>query len=178
MTRYVMGEGGGGCFPAGVMVSTPKGEAPIESLKVGDEVLSFDYSGKIAVSKIQKVHKHPLEKVLRVEYWGGKLRITANHWVLNQYNTFAHVGMMKDDDALVDGAGHLRPILSMVEEGREAVYNLTVFPNHTFFADNIRVHNGGRGLTKPVVGAGGGGGKGGGGARGDAPGGSRAGEAG
>ena len=165
MTRYVMGEGGGGCFPAGVMISTPTGDRPIESLRVGDEVLSYDYDGKLCASRVTAVHHHPREQVLLVSYWGGASRITANHWVLNQYNTFAHVGMMKDDDALVDGVGHLRPILRTAIDGCEDVYNLTVFPNHTFIADNIRVHNGGRGLTKPVVGAGGGGGKGGGGAR-------------
>ena len=33
-----MGEGGG-CFPAGVMVSTPTGKRAIETLKVGDEVI-------------------------------------------------------------------------------------------------------------------------------------------
>ena len=157
MTRYVMGEGGG-CFPAGVMVSTPTGKRAIETLKVGDEVLSYGYSGEIAVSEVQKVHRHPDEQVLRIGYWGGSLRVTANHWVLNQYNTFAHAGLMQDDDALVDGVGHLRPVTGMSIDGREDVFNLTVFPNHTFIADNIRVHNGGRGLTEPVVGAGGGGG--------------------
>ncbi len=159
-----MGEGGG-CFPAGVMVSTPTGKRAIETLKVGDEVLSYGYSGEIAVSEVQKVHRHPDEQVLRIGYWGGSLRVTANHWVLNQYNTFAHAGLMQDDDALVDGVGHLRPVTGMSIDGREDVFNLTVFPNHTFIADNIRVHNGGRGLTEPVVGAGGGGGKGGGGSR-------------
>ena len=156
---------GGGCFPASTWVMTPTGEKRIDDLVVGDEVLSFDDKGVIAVSKVDVVHTHPADTILLVRYWGGTLRITANHWVLNQYNAFAMIGTMTEHDAIVDSVGHLRPVLSIEIEPEEPVFNLTVTPNHTFIADNIRVHNGGRGHTRPVIGSGGGSGKGGGGGR-------------
>ena len=77
--RYVAGSGGDGCFPAGSLVMTPDGVATIESLRVGDEVLSFDAKGKCAVSKVTVVHTHPADDILRVNYWDGSIRITANH---------------------------------------------------------------------------------------------------
>lgn len=162
--RRIIGSGGGGCFPAGVMVMTPAGETPIEQLRIGDEVLSFNDRGIVSVSIVEKVHTHPADDILRMEYWGGSLRTTANHWVLNQFNTFALAGTLTEHDAMVDSVGHLRPLLETHDDGNEPVFNLTVTPDHTFIADNIRVHNGGRGLRRPVVGSGGGdGGKGGGG---------------
>lgn len=150
--------GAGGCFPAGVIVLTPEGATPIESLKPGDEVLSFDATGRVSVSKVEKLHVHELDDIQLVEYWGGSIRITSNHWVLNQYNAFAEVGTLTEHDSLIDQLGHLRPVIRSTKVGQEPVYNLTVTPDHTFIADGIRVHNGGRGLTRPVVGSGGGGG--------------------
>ena len=58
--------------------------------------------------------------------------------------------------------GHLRPITSKEDLGMSTVYNLTVEQQHTFIANNIRVHN--AGIGQRIAGAGGGGGgKGGGG---------------
>lgn len=154
---------GGGCFPANTMVMTPSGETPIQLLKVGDEVLSFDAQGRVATSVVSVFHEHPSDAILKLAYWGGSLRVTENHWLLNQYNAFALAGTLTEHDAIVDSIGHLRPVISVSPDGNESVYNLTVTPNHTFIADNMRVHNGGRGMVRPVVGSGGGGGKGGGG---------------
>jgi uncharacterized membrane protein YgcG len=147
------------------MVMTPTGATSIETLQVGDEVLSFTDTGRVSVSKVEKLHTHPADDILLMKYWGGSLRITANHWVLNQYNTFAAAGTLSEHDAMVDCLGHLRPILGVCADGVEPVYNLTVLPFHTFIADGIRVHNGGRGHKRPVVGSGGGDSKGGGGSR-------------
>lgn len=157
--------GGGGCFPAGVKVYTPSGEVPIELIKVGDKVLSFNYEGIIEESVVEKVFKHPSLPSGHLKYWGGELPVTSNHWVLNQFNSFAEAGTLTELDAIVDQLGHLRPVIEFVEDELQTVYNLHVIPNHTFIADGIRVHNGGLGLKTPVVGSGGGGGDKGGGGR-------------
>lgn len=163
------GGGGGGCFRAGTLVMRVGGNTtPIESLFEGDEILAFDEHGVIHSAKITKVHRHDTkEPILRVKFWRGEIYITPNHWVLNQYNAFVEMGSLTTHDALVDGMGHLRPIISAELVGHEPVYNLTVEPHHTFIADDVRVHNGGHRARFPeIAGAGGGeggGGKGGGG---------------
>lgn len=164
--KNIVGAGGGGCFRKGSLVQLEGGKTkPIELINVGDEVLSFDESGAIHVSKVTHIHHHSQpEPLLAVSFWGGKIHITPNHWVLNQYNAFVEMGALTTHDALVDGMGHLRPITGATAIEPEPVYNLTVFPNHTFICDGIRVHNGGYRNRFPVAGKGGGGsGKGGGG---------------
>lgn len=160
--RAIAGAGGGGCFRKGTPVQLQHGKTiPIEQLKVGDEILSFDEKGAIHLAKVTKVHFHEdPQPLLRVKYWGGEVEVTPNHWVLNEYNAFSEVGRLTIHDCMVDGMGHLRPIIDAEFIGREPVYNLTVEPHHTFIAGGIRVHNGGhRDLYPTIAGAGGGGGK-------------------
>lgn len=158
---------GGGCFRSGTLIQQSNGNTTkIEELKVGDKVLSFDEFGILHESEVTEVHYHTNpEPLTRVKFWRGYVDITPNHWVLNQYEAFVEMGRLGEHDALVDGLGHLRPILSIESIDAEPVWNLTVYPNHTFIANGVRVHNGGYRERYPVAGSGGGGGKGGGGAR-------------
>lgn len=160
--RAIAGAGGGGCFRKGTPVQLQHGKTiPIEQLKVGDEILSFDEKGAIHLAKVTKTHYHAdPQPILRVKYWGGEVEVTPNHWVLNEYNAFSEVGRLSIHDCVVDGMNLLRPIIDAELIGHEPVYNLTVEPHHTFIAGGIRVHNGGhRDLYPTVAGAGGGGGK-------------------
>ena len=159
------GGGGGGCFPAGTLVSTPTGPVPIEKLQVGDKVISFDQAGVLCEDTVQNTHVHTNELVWTYVLWNLELRATPNHWVLNQYNAFVEIDTLTTEDCLVDFMGHMRPMLNRKDCIYEAVYNLTVKDNHTFIANGIRVHNGGKGIQEPIIGSGGGGGggKGGGG---------------
>jgi predicted phage tail protein len=153
---------GGGCFTGGTLVRIPDGYRRIDSLSVGDTVISFDDSGDFHEAKIIAVHVHENEAVYQYSLWGaGAVEATPNHWVLNQFNAFVAIGSLGSDDCIVDINGHLRPIISSEFIGHKTVYNLTVEGQHTFIANNIRVHNAGLGLGK-IAGAGGGG-KGGGG---------------
>jgi predicted phage tail protein len=136
----------GGCFPAGTLISTPNGEIPIESISNGDEVLCFDAMGDLYTSEAYETITHETNDLIFVEYWGGFLRCTPNHWVLNQFNTFVPAEGMTTDDALVDENGHLRPITAIRKQESAKVYNFKVEEYHTYIASGIRVHNGGNGL--------------------------------
>ena len=167
--KMIAGAGGGGCFRAGTQVQLEGGKTvAIEELKEGDEILAFDEQGEIHLAKVTKLHYHAdPQPILRVKFWRGEVCITPNHWVLNQYGNFVEMGKLTTHDALVDGMGHLRPIIGAELIGHEPVWNLTVEPHHTFIANGVRVHNGGHRERFPVVAGsgGGGGGKGGGGGR-------------
>lgn len=154
--------GGGGCFTGATLVRIPGGYCRIDSLNVGDTVISFDDSGDFYEAKILAVHVHENEAAYQYNLWGaGAIEATPNHWVLNQFNAFVAIGSLGSDDCVIDINNHLRPIISSEFIGYKTVYNLTVEGQHTFIANNIRVHNAGLGLGK-IAGAGGGG-KGGGG---------------
>lgn len=156
-----VGGAGGGCFRKGTLVQLEHGRTiPIELLKVGDEVLAFDEAGTIHLSKVTAVHHHTdPQPILHVKYWNGCVELTPNHWVLNEYNAFTEVGRLSVHDCLVDGMGHLRPIVEATFVGYEEVWNLTVEPHHTFIAGGIRVHNGGHRDLYPTIGGAGGGSK-------------------
>ena len=58
---------GGGCFLLGTMVATPDGMRPIESLEVGDSVLSRnDKTGEVGFKKIEHVHRYHTNRVCRL----------------------------------------------------------------------------------------------------------------
>ena len=159
------GGGGGGCFTGETLVCVPGGQRRIDEIKENDQVISFDDKGLTHSAKVLAVHRHENEQVVRYTLWGGEyLDATPNHWVLNQYNAFVEVGSLGPDDCLIDVCNHLRPIVARDNLGKATVYNLTVEGQHTFIANNVRVHNAGLGLR--VAGSGGGGGGGGGGGRG------------
>jgi predicted phage tail protein len=151
------GGGGGGCFTGETLVCVPGGQRRIDEIKEGDQVISFDDKGLTQSAKVLAVHRHENEQVVRYTLWGGEyLDATPNHWVLNQYNAFVEVGSLGPDDCLIDVCNHLRPIVARDSLGKATVYNLTVEGQHTFIANNVRVHNAGLGLR--VAGSGGGGG--------------------
>jgi len=147
-----------GCFLGHTPVRTPNGVQRIDTLQVGDFVLSFDDRGVFHEAKILHLHVHENEPVTRFSLWGGTyLDATPNHWVLNQFNAFVEIGTLGENDCLIDENNHLRPIVERTPLGPGTVYNLTVEGHHTFVAGGIRVHNAGLG---PGFTAGSGGGKG------------------
>ena len=165
MSEFIIGSGGGGgCFAVGTLVYTPDGNVPIESLKVGDKVISYNHSGLLQEDIVTETFIHHNEEVYEYLLWGKAINATPNHWVLNQYNAFVEIGTLTTDDCITDFMGHMRPMIASKSLGLCTVYNLKVRDNHTFIANGLRVHNGGKGTQKPIVGTGGGGGdKGGGG---------------
>lgn len=157
----------GGCFLGGTMIKMSNGSSkPIEDIQPDDLVISYDWAGNLAILPVTKTWQHVDQAVVTYKYWGGEINCTPNHWVLNQFNTFAEIGRLElGEDALVDENGHLRPLISSEPFGDlYTVYNLQVDEFHTFIADGIRVHNGGLGTGKVdafIYGEKGGGGKGG-----------------
>lgn len=148
--------GSGGCFPQYAQVLTTVGYKNISEIVVGDEVISYNDTGRLATSVVEAVYFHKNNAVSKYNYWGGVLYATPNHWVLNQLNSFSEIGNLSTHDCLVDVDNTLRPMLGSQEYSIEDVYNLSVVPDHTYIVDGIRVHNGGGGkggggASRPAV---------------------------
>ena len=159
ITKTSIAGSGGGCFFGGTRISIPNGFKPISEIKEGDIVLSFDDQGEIHEAKVLKVHRHEAEEIWWFKFWGGdSFTATPNHWVLNQFNAFVGVGTLEEDDCVVNQNNHLVPLIEKKKIGVGTVFNLTVENQHTFIAENIRVHNAGFGSG--IRGAGGGASKG------------------
>jgi predicted lipid-binding transport protein (Tim44 family) len=136
--------GGGGCFPAGTMIRTPSGQAPVESLSIHDKVRAVDAEGHIINSSVEKLFT-TLTHVLLVKTNRGALRTTIDHPVGLPDGTFLEAGSLRSgNDVLVWDKGALIPATVLgtsISEGKELVYNLSVGQPHNFLAADFLVHN-------------------------------------
>lgn len=136
------------CFLIGTKISTPSGKINIENIKVGDKVICFDDKGELHTSIVESINKHDNQDVYKYYVWNGEaLNATTNHWVLTSENSFSEIGKLNEMLTLVDINGGLKPITKVEYIGKETVYNFIVKDYHTYIANDIRVHNGGKGKS-------------------------------
>ncbi len=117
----------------------------IEDVKIGDMVKSYDdKTGEITTSVVTSIHHHPKEEM--TDYYmiiNNILKITPNHRIyVNEEWTPA--GKVKIDDYLQDIEGEKQRIFS-IERIYEKVptYNFEVNTTHSYYAEELLVHNGG-----------------------------------
>ncbi len=138
----------GVCFVAGTLVSTPDGEVPIETLEVGDEVLSRDMetgkTGAYPITALIRDHRADLCDVRMVD--GDSVTASTNHrfFVVGKGWTEA-MELNRGDLLLMQGGAHIRVDgrVCRVETNSVPVFNLTVGVAHTYFVgpQRILVHN-------------------------------------
>jgi hypothetical protein len=122
------------CFIAGTPVRTLHGLRPIETLQVGDQVLSQDTaSGALSFQPILVVHHNPPGATLRLELESGE------NLVPSIYHRFWRAGIgwaiardLKPGDVLRTLEGRSR-IRAIVPARTEPIYNLDVDGPRTFF---------------------------------------------
>ncbi len=138
----------GGCFPAGTLVSTPGGSAPIEKLHPGDRVLALDAKGAVVETSVECVSETRSE-IFVVATESRTLRTTAEHPLRLADGRFRLAGEIRVGDRIVVLSGG-RTLAESVTAARATgefaeVFNLTVGAPHTFFAGGVAVHNKGGG---------------------------------
>ena len=150
-TPFISGSKGGGCFPAGSLVSTTRGEIPIEDIKLNDKVYCFDENDKRWVSFVEKTWEHvPSETVgyiLTITHEKGVLRVTDNHYLYDENNEYKEAKDWAVGEYLTLEDNDLSKSLSIESENYldETVYNLTVNTYHNYICQGIRLSNKGGG---------------------------------
>jgi predicted lipid-binding transport protein (Tim44 family) len=149
---------GGGCFPAGTVISTPGGRITIEQLKPGDIVLGVTPRGRTVETVVKDFHVTRSE-ILNVETEAGILRTTAGHPLLSLRGQFIDGGDITAGAKLAMATGRGKEFAQVQRtglSGEAPVYNLTVNKPNTFIADGFIVHNkGGGGYHRSGSGGGG-----------------------
>ena len=151
----VYARGGGGCFPAGVLISTPNGQIPIEQIKACDIVTAVARNGRIVSAKVQATHRTQ-DYVISIRAGSQLLRTTAEHPICLSGGGFCAAGELNPGDSvllcsenkIVSAKIENRASVTIAEQ--EEVYNLTVDGPHTFIADGFVVHNKGGGGCFPA----------------------------
>ncbi len=122
------------CFAAGTPVRTPEGRRAIETLKVGDLVVSQDVAtGALELQPILAVHHDAPEPTLRIALESGETIATIGYhrfWLAGR--GWAMARTLKPGDTLRTLAGRSR-IVAISDGPTDPVYNLDVARSRTFF---------------------------------------------
>jgi hypothetical protein len=131
------------CFAAGTLVATLDGPQAIESVQVGDRVLSQDTTtGQLTFQPVVAVHRNQPSPTLRIVIDGETIVATGIHrfWKAGKGWTMARE--LKPDDP-IRVVGSVLPVQSVKADATQPVYNLDVAENRDFFVGTkaILVHD-------------------------------------
>ena len=131
------------CFAVGTLVQTIGGPQPIESIRVGDRVLSQGTSsGQLAFQPVIAIHLNPPAPTLRIAVGGESIVATGIHrfWKAGKGWTMARELKPGDRLRMVGGTAEIGSILP---DKTQPVYNLDVAENRDFFvgANGLLVHD-------------------------------------
>lgn len=138
------GGGAGPCFTKDTQISVKDGGFKnIQDIQVGDKILTrqSDGSKKLVEAKVSKLYTHTTSEYLIIN---KQMKVTPNHRIFIN-NSWVQIGQAKIGDQMTDINGNTIEIES-IEKVTSAkkdidVYNLEVEVQHTYFAENIYVHN-------------------------------------
>lgn len=122
----------GECFAAGTQVWTASGRMPIETIRVGDVVLSQDIeSGELAYKPVLRTTIRPMERLVKIRVGNESFETSGGHlfWVSGQ--GWSRARELESGHSLhaIEGAV---PVMA-VESGAEAqTYNLVVADFNTY----------------------------------------------
>ncbi|TGK41267.1 TIGR04388 family protein [Leptospira andrefontaineae] len=134
------------CFIEGTLVNTLNGLQPIEKVRIGDKVYSFDEeSGQKVIRKVTNTFINPTSTIIRItDSKGGVLETTWNHPFFLEQGLWVKAKDLLVGDQFITFDGNELKVASISEEIRsETVYNLEVEDSHTYFVGKhgILVHN-------------------------------------
>lgn len=130
------------CFVAGTMVSTPKGDRPIETLAEGDEVWTSR-----GTRKVTRFFENGEKRVIRVivKTCSGEYHLvgTPDHKVKTDRCWKRLASLKKGDKVFARRTFMWEEIedIDIIPYGKTLVYDIEVKEMHEFFANNLLVHN-------------------------------------
>lgn len=142
----------GTCFLAGTLIETPDGEVPIETLKPGDTVISWDEQSHTLVSgKVINLYQRQVDNYLSFVLANGRnLQVTQDHPLgilpedgVSLQWSLAAVVAPGDHLAGLPGGAELIPtdIVSLQKKnGSTTVYNIKVERYKNSFAEGVLTH--------------------------------------
>ncbi|HRY30514.1 MAG TPA: Hint domain-containing protein, partial [Elusimicrobiota bacterium] len=149
----------GYCFAAGTPVLTRSGLKPIETIQVGEEVLSYNESKTVAEwQKVVATPRSERDGLVELRLNGEILRCSNNHRFYTVNRGWVQADRLVPGDNLMDKEGRAVVVTEAAVplDGKAPVFNLTVANNRNYFAGrgSLLVHN--RKMMDPDAGGDGG----------------------
>ena len=137
----------GKCFVAGTLISTPLGLIPIEEIKAGDKVYSFDEDTKfVSENTVETVFVRETTELVNISIGTETIRSTPDHPFYVPKKGFTNAVELRAGDILLNINGEyviIEKIQHEILESPIKVYNFRVANYHTYFVgeNNVGVHN-------------------------------------
>ncbi|WP_027709889.1 polymorphic toxin-type HINT domain-containing protein [Zooshikella ganghwensis] len=132
-------------FTAGTLVSTEKGQNPIEAVKVGDFVWSYnETTGEVELNKVTHLFNHIEDKYLAIVVDGERIEVTHKHPIYAEDKGWVDAEKLVVGDKIRQKDGELATVKSItLINADERVYNFTVDVAHNYFVsdEEVLVHN-------------------------------------
>lgn len=126
------------CFAAGSLVSTPEGKKPIETIRVGDEVISLDTAGNKRVGKVVELLPECHERIIEVIFSDGtKWLTTETQWFYCGGDDYACIMNSGDKRALLEAGGSASVEKITVTERVERVYDFVIEGLNVMFINGV-----------------------------------------
>lgn len=121
------------CFSAGTLVRTLDGPRPIETLAVGDRVLTLETTtGKLGYQPILMVHRNPPSRTFAIRIQGNTIVSSPSHRFWKPGKGWVMARDLKAGDLVRTLGGPAQ--VEAVEDGSvQPVFNLDVAEHHDFF---------------------------------------------
>ena len=137
--------GPGKCFPEDTPVFTPRGETPIQDIRVGDRVWSYDERRqRREPNPVTRTHRSRSEELITIALEDDEIRATPGHpfWIDRRGWIRAESLQAGDTLRAIDGRP-LKVEQATVERKPGDVYNFEVRGAHTYYASTsaVLVHN-------------------------------------
>ena len=134
------------CLKEGTKILTPQGDKLIETLSIGDKVISYDGTNKIT-NQITAIKKSKAKKTLKITLKNGiTIEGTKEHPFFNvERQSYIKLSKLKQGDSLQLINGGSNEIV-LIEKKKHPIsidiYDLSVKPPfHNYFAEGVLVHN-------------------------------------
>jgi hypothetical protein len=133
------------CFPAGTKIQLVNGDVKnIEDIEEGDTLVSFDtHNKKFTTGRVGKLNKSTQSGLVYIKTeFGEELKSTLGHTIYSQ-NGWVTADKLVVGDSLINSNGNVSKIVDIeIISGEFEVYHiLNVGNDHTYFANDILVHN-------------------------------------
>jgi len=135
------------CFVKGTLVHLANGTKPIEEIKIGDKVKSWDEeTGEYVIGEVTELYRHTVSLLFEIRYANGTiLETTWNHpfWIVGRGWVEAKDIRVGDFSLSVNGA--LLTVASVTQKSVSEVdvYNFEVADTHVYMVGDggVVVHN-------------------------------------
>ena len=139
------------CFKAGTPVLTADGLVPIEDIKIGDMVWSYDHqTGETSLNAVLATSVRETNQTVLLEVGGDTIVTTPEHpfYVVHDdaYEGYVAARYLEVGDCILTADGGYQSITAITHEVLDepiAVYNFTVEDDHSYYVgvSGVLVHN-------------------------------------